>query len=467
MTRRLPRLVLAILLLAGAGCDRVDPNAQVEVSTIGDIDPLLTLSTAQGLVRYDALGQIEPGLSIRWAISEDGLFYTFRLDDIDGLDARSVAQQLRRAIRPIRFAGTVREIVAVTPEVVEIRLDAPQPDLLDLLAQPEMAILASGRGTGPLQAGGDAKEGYLLVPADTKDDSGAEAENDTRRQPPILLRKERASVAILAFLEGRRTLLLGGRFQDLPLARVANVRDKDMRIDPAVGLFGLKIEPRSSLLRDPRIRRALSMSVDRGALLSAFRITDWTPAAALLPAKTVEIPRPSQPDWIPLSQEARSAEALAQVAKWRTAHPAQSTSLRIALPDGPGATLLFRQLATMWQPLGISLERVPSQEAADLRLIDEVAPSPSASWYLRHFECRQSKVCDPVADAAIARARATTNPQERAEQIAEAQARLEALTPFIPLGQPLRWSLVSPRVTGFQTNNRAVHPLNHLLSAND
>ena len=42
----------------------------------------------------------------------------------------------------------------MTDRVIEIRLIAPRPNLLPLLAQPEFAILRAGQGTGPFRLDG-------------------------------------------------------------------------------------------------------------------------------------------------------------------------------------------------------------------------------------------------------------------------------------------------------------------------
>ena len=123
---------------------------------------VLLANVAQGLVRFDARGQIEPGLAERWNVSDDGLSYVFRLgagDWPDGraIHARDVARLLTRTLRrasrnPLKDTlGAVDEVVAMTDRVIEIRLSAPRPNLLQLLAQPEMALTREGHGTGPFQ----------------------------------------------------------------------------------------------------------------------------------------------------------------------------------------------------------------------------------------------------------------------------------------------------------------------------
>ena len=48
---------------------------------IGEPSRVLLQSTAQGLVRFDASGQIEPGLAERWIVIDNGMSYIFRLRD--------------------------------------------------------------------------------------------------------------------------------------------------------------------------------------------------------------------------------------------------------------------------------------------------------------------------------------------------------------------------------------------------
>src|SRR3954465_12703562 len=85
-------LLAAMLLVLAGGC-RGDATGPVPVSAIGaaphaanpNREPLaapsafLLQSVAQGLVRFDATADIEPGLAQSWIVSNDGLRYTFRL----------------------------------------------------------------------------------------------------------------------------------------------------------------------------------------------------------------------------------------------------------------------------------------------------------------------------------------------------------------------------------------------------
>src|SRR5688572_782078 len=168
-------LAAALALAAACSCSQQDEGA-IRVAVIGDklamADPIdgalsapqevLLANTAQGLVRFDARGQIEPGLAERWNVSDDGLSYIFRIASVDwpggrAVNARDVARILNRQLRsasrnPLKDTlGAVSEIVAMTDRVIEVRLRAPRPNLLQLLAQPEFAIVRDGHGSGPFQ----------------------------------------------------------------------------------------------------------------------------------------------------------------------------------------------------------------------------------------------------------------------------------------------------------------------------
>ncbi|MDH7975509.1 ABC transporter substrate-binding protein, partial [Sphingomonas sp. AR_OL41] len=145
------------------------------------------------------------------------------------------------------------------------------------------------------------------------------------------------------------------------------------------------------------------------------------------------------------------------VAAWRAAHPGD-LRLRLAVPHGPGGTLLFGLTAAGLRRIGIAADRVDWDAPADLRLIDAVAPYDGARWYL----ATACQLCSDEAMAALDGARDAPTMALRAQHLAEADAALAADVAYIPIAQPLRWSLVSLRLKQWQPNARAWHPLNRL-----
>ena len=153
------------------------------------------------------------------------------------------------------------------------------------------------------------------------------------------------------------------------------------------------------------------MAIDREALAAALGVPrPRRRAPALLPG-VQELPRPAQPDWaaapLPMRRElaARAIAALGLEAPLR---------VRVAMPDGPGYRHRLRPSAAR-----LAADRRRGRcgsrrtRRADLRLIDAVAPANLATWYLRHFTCEASAVCDPAADEALLAARLAPRPAER------------------------------------------------------
>jgi peptide/nickel transport system substrate-binding protein len=473
-------LALTLALTLGGCGGGPGKDAPIAVSVIGELNmaatdaaPLkggervLIGATAQGLVRFDAAGQIEPGLAERWTVTGDGLSYIFRLREAEWADgkpvtATEVVRQLRRATAPgsqnplAPFLVVIDEIVEMTPQVIEVRLKRPRPDLLKLFAQPEMAIMHGKQGTGPFTARAEANGALLLSPAggpvlvDGQDDTPA------RPGSQIRLRGVRAALAISRFKDGKAEAVLGGTFADWPLLRIARISDEVIRVDPAMGLFGFAIVTRDGFLADPANRAAVAMAIDRAAITQAFR-PDWQPVETILPAQLDSAAPPAQAAWAPLPLDARRENARAQVRAFQRGYP-DVIVLRIALPEGPGATLLWSAVARSFLSGGLSVRRVGLDDDADLRLIDTVAPYDSGRWFLV-TACRY---CSTDAQAAIEAARDAPDLASRSRAIAAADTALTADYAYIPIAQPFRWAIVTARLNGWQGNSRAWHPLNHL-----
>jgi peptide/nickel transport system substrate-binding protein len=154
--RNQPEGTARVLVIGEAPPKLKDPS----VYPLTTADATLLSNVAQGLVAFDARGNIVAGLAERWNVSNDGLSYIFRLAAAEWPDGRKIsAHQVARLVKrqlgprsqnPLKDTlGAVEDVVAMTDRVLEIRLVTPRPNLLPLLAAPQMAILRDGQGTGP------------------------------------------------------------------------------------------------------------------------------------------------------------------------------------------------------------------------------------------------------------------------------------------------------------------------------
>ena len=479
MRRLLTLLLVPALALVPAAC-RQQPQGSLKAVVIGGeprirdpalgplppSDAVLLTNVAQGLVRFDASGNIVGGLAERWNVSDDGLSYIFRLASLewpDGkkINAQQVAKLLKRQIGPRSrnpfkdSLGAVDDVVAMTDRVIEIQLLAPRPNLLSLLAQPELAILRDGEGTGPFKAaptGGTG--GELRLSRDI-----VEGDDEATQREEVLLAGAAAADSIRAFAENKADLVLGGTFADLPLAQRVKLPRGALRFDPASGLFGLVPMRRGGPLDNPDVRHLLSQALDRGNFVSTLAVPALAGRATLLEPGLDGVSAPALPAWFgtPLGDRLPALREQADRLLGK-----DKPVLSVALPDGPGADILYQELIRDWGAIGLNLERAAPGTPADLALLDEVAPSSSPAWFIRRFRCEIAPVCDADADKLMDAARDTPIPAQRYALLAQAAGRIDDAQLFIPITAPVRWSLVSGRIQGFAGNRYARHTLTDL-----
>lgn len=471
-------LSIAAVALVPTAC-RQQPEGAISVTLIGDQpeiadpargplstpDAVLLGNVAQGLVRFDASGNIVAGLAERWNVSDDGLSYIFRIASANWPDgkkitAEQVAKILKREIGPRSrdelkdTLGAVDDIVAMTDRVIEIRLLAPRPNLLALLAQPDLAIVERGLGTGPFSSAPKGKlPGELRL---TRNVVAPDEEETTKEE--VLLSGSAVQQAIQSFAAGKTDLVLGGTFADLPFASGVKLPRGSLQFDPASGLFGLMPAHPDNHLDDPEVRRMLSQALDRDAIIAALGVPGLASRATLL-EPGLDQPGPTAPAWFgtPLTDRIAGLRAEAD-RKFGQNKP----TLHIFLPQGPGADLLLGLIARSWGALGLTVDRATNAESADFVLLDEVSPSASAAWYVRQFRCEAARICDADADKLIDAARDTPVPQQRYALLQQAASLIDDQQLFLPIAAPIRWSLVGRRIQGFAGNRFAIHTLTDL-----
>jgi len=443
-------------------------------------------ATQSGLVSFDAQGEVIPALAERWIITEDGLSFIFRLreetwPDGSEMTSESVRRALRQTIRALDGTSLsldlapIEEIRAMTGRVIEIRLMSPVPDLLVLLAQPELALRGPEGFTGPMTLTQPVDGGALMLGMRPPLERGMPEyegwEEDFRNISVIATDAERA---VELFDDGEVALVLGGRIDSLPLADTGPLSRGTVRIDPALGLFGLRVLAQEGILADPALREAIAMAIDRDALMARYNLGGWVPTTRVVAPGLINDPGEVGERWSDTSVEDLRSIAAERVRGWRIANreagqdaeqpseegPASSVELTIDLGKAPGLDLLLSDLSSQFATIGIRLVRAEDPASADLKLVDRVARYPDPRWFLNQFHCSLGNgQCSDDADYLVEVALETIDAAERACLLAEAEAELTLANVYIPIGAPLRWSLVRGSVDGFAPNAFAFHPL--------
>lgn len=466
-----------------AGCDRGGDGA-LEVAVIAEPDDLLDrgarlgqaaqmiqAATAPGLVALDEQGQVVPAIAERWIVTDDGASYIFRLRDgtwPDGkpLSGEAVGAALRQALGSLRGTalgldlGEIRDVRVMNGRVIELRLARPVPELLQLLAQPELGLRHGTTGAGPLRlARAEPGAGVIQLEPVAPASLGLPGDGAGPGYRAVRISAMAAPEATAAFARNAAAIVTGGRFADLPLARAASgLSRRSLQLDPAPGLFGLAVVSDNGPLANPAFREALAMAIDREQVGQAIGLIGWTVATRIVPSEAGA--GDAEPRWAGWTLADRRAEAQARVNRWRAQGGGKLLGIRLALPEGPGADALFAQLSADLSAVGVPLLRVSERSDADLRLLDLVARYPGPQWYLNQLACATRRsLCSPAADAQLAAARNAGDPRARTALVGSAATTLAAAQVYLPMGMPIRWSLVRPDQPGFAPNPAAFHPL--------
>ena len=444
---------------------------------LGPPGELVRAATTQGLVRVDEAGQLVPGIAERWIVTDDGESYIFRIREVDlaggrQLNARTVQQSLTRALAGLKGTSLgldlaqVRDVRAMTGRVIEIRLKSPMPGFLQLLAQPELGVTISGIPAGPM-AMTRSDAATVTMTALPPEVRGMPAQPDWPEMVrPVRLTVADARTVTRNFSDGSYSIVLGGTLPTLPLVDVGPLSRGTIRLDSTLGLFGLDVRRAEGFLASPENREALAMALDRTALLQPFNIAGWT--------ATTRIVAPDLPDdrglvnerWTDMDLAQRRAVAAGRVTRWRAGNGGTTPVISLALPAGPGSDTLFDGLAAQYREIGVVLARAPGEANADLVLRDRVARYAGARWFLNQLHCGISDaICSQDADLLVQMAVETRDPAQQATYLADAEKALAAFNAYIPIGAPIRWSLVRSGVNGFAENAWSIHPLFPLTRA--
>ncbi|MEM7212669.1 MAG: ABC transporter substrate-binding protein, partial [Pseudomonadota bacterium] len=130
------------------------PHLDPTSAAAGAIDSVLYSNVFEGLTRFGSDGSVNPGLAKSWEISEDGLTYTFTLQegvtfhDGSAMDAEDVKFSLDRAraedsanAQKGLFAN-IASVDAVDPLTVKVTLSTPTGNFLFNMAWGDAVIVA-------------------------------------------------------------------------------------------------------------------------------------------------------------------------------------------------------------------------------------------------------------------------------------------------------------------------------------
>ena len=475
-----PRDKITLIRLADDEAKSLDPQ------TVSDIASLRIASEQfEGLSRFSAQGQVEPGLAAKWTVSGDGLVWRFTLrpkltfSDNSPITPQTFVDVFNRLRAPQTGAPTKAlfaaiETVRAQGQDVIISLHQPSPALPELLAHPALAALplhrAQWQSDRPLVTSGAyrlaewALNDHILLVRNPLWHDGIATIAQIRCQP------------VSDTLSALRLFQAGGAdvTSDFPSSRLAALRKTmpdAVHVAPYNGSYYFVFNTRKPPFNDVRVRRALNMVVDRTWIASHLLAVGNQPAWSVVPPN-VGLAEAYRPDWAALGNgdNIERARALLSAAGYDEKH---KLVFDIRFNSDTDHRRVAVVLAAMWKPLGVEahlLNAEASLHFAALRrgdfalarsgwIGDLKAPENYLGLYRSDAGAMNySGYANPAYDAALNSALATADPNARAIAMRKAEMLLEADAPVIPITYYVSKSLVAARVSGWHDNPSNIHP---------
>lgn len=507
------RALLALLLLVTTGC-RAAPSAEalpkdmivrVSEDEVKSLDPqaasdLATLRVAadqfEGLTRYRGDGTIEPGLASSWSVDGSGTVWTFRLrsrlrfSDGTPLTAQGIAESLNRLLDPqtasphrILF-DAIASVRSSGADSLEIRLHRPFPALPELLAHPAAAALPMHR-IAALGAGWTQDRPLVT--------SGAYRLSEWRLHDHILLTRNPAwhdPPAPIARIRWRpvddrqtalRLFLSGGADQlsDFPSERhqwLEKERPGAVRIAPYRGVYYFVFNTKRPPFNDVRVRRALSLAVERGLIAERLIGLGVRPAWGVVPPEVSGDARPvAAAAAMPRAARLAEAKRLLAEAGYSDARPlcfeirfnsdVDHRRIAVALLDNWKALPVKPSLLNSEATLHFASLRRGDFDLARTSWIGDLSV-PENFLAVHRGDAgaiNYSGYASKAFDAALDRALATSEPATRAATMRSAETILMRDAPVLPIYFYSSKNLVSARLGGWQNNLANLHPSRSLF----
>lgn len=463
-----------------------DPGMKRDANTDAVI-----MHVVEGLVTAREDGSVGPMLADRWTVSPDGRTYAFQLrkglrfHNGAPLTADDVVWSLKRYLAPdsrwrcksdLSEGGVapVASVKAVGRYTVEVELEHDAPLFLTELTRIDCggtgithraSVDADGNwrypiGTGPFRWGKWQHKEYidLLRFADYRPLPGPPDGNGGGKRALV----DRVRFTIIPDGSAAAAALLRGSLDVLDalapneLANVKDVPGVTLTSAPSLDFFCVLFQDQNPVLADPRLRRAIALSIDVNALTRVVTHGTGMPDSSPIPTASPFHGQAQQPL---IKRDLAQARALAKAAGYRGEPIELATSH--SPPEMYDAAILIQAMA---RDAGINVEVVTLDWASQLARYTNgtyqsmvfgfsarLDPSLSFGVLIGDKAKEPRKAWDtPTAAALLRQSIASADPAERQKIFDMLEHQFRTETPAIILYNTRRVTALRSRVIGYR-----------------
>lgn len=471
-------------------------------------------SLFRGLYKFAPDGTLVPALAESHTVSEDGLVYVFTLreglkwSDGSPLTAQDFEYSWKRVLDPALASETAYTLYGVIKNGYEHFVDqTATADEVGVKALDDRTLEVTLMAPAPYFISMTASTAFMPVKKAIIDEYGEEWETKVESyvcngpfmviemlpdekyvfvKNPHYYNADEVKIDTLeyVFLGASETVLLAFEGGEIDVATSVNAdaeakyRDtENLVISDRIGYRYYEFNTANKPVDDARVRRALTMAINREVLISAILQSDMPALRGFIPHAFPDIADPSKgwrevhPDTF--SEDIEAAKALLADA----GYPDGKDFPAIRLVQTPDATLVkvAQAMAQMWkQNLNVDTEIVTvesgvywsdagQRDTGEFELAymgytgDYLDPSSILFNFASEKEENVMRWNNEAYNDMMKKARSGVTGEEREKLFEEAEALLTEECPVMPVYSYVSSALVSSRVKGF-TRNYIGHP---------
>lgn len=460
-----------------------------------------------GLLTDAADAKPVPGAAESWTISDDGLTYTFKLRDHKWSDGTPVTAEdfvysFRRILDPATAAeyasimypiknaqainsGETKDLTAlgaraVDEKTLEVTLENPTAYFLELLTHytafpvPKHAI--DKHGPDWVKPGNFVSNGAFRVIEWTPNSRVVAEKNpefydaaNVKIDKVIYFPDEDRNTVTKRFRAGEIDYV--DDFASEQIDFLKRELPEATRVHPYLGTYYYPINVKRPPFDNPKVRRALSIAIERPALTDKVLKTGELPAYGVVPPGTGDYGQPYEPDWakLPLNERQAMAKQLLEEAGFGPDNPLKFT---LSYNTSENHKRIAVAAQAMWKAVGVQAELVNrevkvhydelKQHNFDVARAAWVADYNDPQNFLYLMETRTgpnnySQYSNPEFDRLMVEQATTRDTAKRMELMHQAEKIAIDDDVWIPIYYYVSKALVSPKLKGYVDNTKHTH----------
>jgi oligopeptide transport system substrate-binding protein len=484
-----------------------------KTSTVGESHVMRDLY--EGLVIKNNKGEMVPGVAEKWEMADDGKLFRFTLranakwSNGDPVKASDFVFAYRRIMNPetgAKYANVLFPILnaekvnkgqakveelgvkAVDDRTLEVRLEQPTPYFLELLTHqtglPVHQASVEKHGKDYIKPGNLVSNGAYTL-AEFVPNSHIKVVKNPNFHDAKNVQIDQVMFYPISDLAAAVRRYQAGELHstpDLPADQIKSLKERfgnQVVLGPYLGVYALPVNTSKAPLNDVRVRKALSMVIDREFIAEQIWGQTMQPAYSFVPPGIGNYGEPAKAEYAsasPIDREEK-AKALLKEAGFGPGGKPLKVEIRYNTTDNNRNTVIA--VADQWKALGVETSFINTdskthfahlREGGDFDIarygwIGDYSDPQNFLFLLesdnKGFNYGKWKNAE-FDDLMKNKAAKETDLKKRAEYLKKAEEIFMREEPWIPVMHYGTKNLVSPKLTGFHQNIAGVYPTRFL-----